>query len=111
MNKYVCIFVLSVFIASVSQIILKKSADKKHNNIFREYFNIPVIIGYGMMFSSTILTIMAFKKIAFKNGPIIESIGYVFVLILSKIFLGEKLTKNKIIGNAIIILGIIIFYI
>ncbi len=109
-NKYVFIFVLSVFIASCSQIILKKSADKKHESFIKEYLNLPVIIGYGMMFLSTILTIIAFRKIAFKNGPIIESIGYIFVLLLSRIFLDEKITKNKLIGNIIIILGIIVFY-
>lgn len=64
-----------------------------------------------MLVISTILTILAFRGLEYKNGPIIESIGYIFIMILSKIFLKEKFTKNKIIGNALILVGIMIFYI
>lgn len=64
-----------------------------------------------MMIVSTILTIFAFKSLDYKNGPIIESIGYVFVMILSSIILKEKITKKKLIGNILILLGIMVFYI
>lgn len=110
-NKYICILVLSVFIASVSQIILKKGSDKNYKSIIREYLNVYVIVGYAMMVISTILTIFAFKGLDYKNGPIIESIGYVFVMLLSAWLLKEKITKKKILGNALILLGILIFYI
>ena len=63
------------------------------------------------MVMSTILTIVAFSGLDYKNGPIIESVGYVFVMILSRVFLEEKITKKKIIGNALILLGIAVFYI
>lgn len=110
MIKYYIVFVLSVFIASCSQIILKKSADKEHKSLIAEYLNPQVIIGYGMLFASTLLTIMAYSKIDYKNGPIIESAGYIFVLILSRIYLDEHITKKKIIGNIIILIGIFVFY-
>ena len=102
---------LSVFVASCSQILLKKSAEKKYSSIIKEYLNWRVIVGYGMMFGSTILTIFAFKGLNYKEGPMIEALGYLFVMILSRIFLKEKITKNKVIGNALILLGIVIFYI
>lgn len=101
---------MSVFIASCSQILLKISANKEYSSKLKEYLNIQVIVGYGMLVISTILTIFAFKGLDFKNGPIIESFGYIFIMILSRIFLKEKITKNKIIGNIFILLGIIIFY-
>ena len=69
------------------------------------------MLGYGLLFISTILTILAFKGLDYKNGPIIESLGYVFILFLGNIFLKEKITKKKILGNALILLGIVIFYI
>ena len=102
---------MSVVIASFSQILLKKSAMKKHKSMVSEYLNIYVVLGYGMMIVSTILTIFAYKGLDYKNGPIIESLGYIFVMILSFIFFSEKITKRKLIGNALILLGIIIFYI
>ncbi len=111
MNSYVFLLIASVLIASCSQIILKKSASKKYSSIIREYLNVRVIVGYGMMFISTILTIFAFKGLDYKNGPIIESLGYIFIMFLSRIFLKEKITKKKIIGNSLILLGILVFYI
>lgn len=109
MSKYLVVLLISVLIASISQIILKKSADKKHKNIIREYFNFQVIIGYGLLFLSSILTIISLKGLPYKSVPIIETLGYMYILILSKIFLQEKLTKKKIYGNVIIIIGIIVF--
>jgi len=111
MIKYVLLLILSVLVASVSQIILKKSSGEEHKSFIREYLNVKVIVGYGMMVVSTVLTILAFTGLDYKNGPIIESIGYVFVMILSRIFLKEKITKKKVIGNIIILLGIVVFYI
>lgn len=109
-NKYWCLLFSSVIIASFSQILLKKSAQKKHVSIIREYLNANVIIGYGMMVVTTLLTIMAYKGLDYKNGPIIESLGYILVMILSLIFFGEKITKKKLIGNVLILLGIFVFY-
>jgi len=110
MNKGIILLLCSVLIASVSQIILKKSADSKHESFIKEYLNARVIIGYGMMFASTFFSIFAYRYVEYKNGPLIESLGYLFVMILSAIFLSEKITKKKVIGNLVILLGLIVFY-
>ena len=107
--KYLLLFLFSVFIASFSQILLKKSANKNHANEWREYFNKYIIIAYFIFFISTILTIIAYKGVELKYGPIIESVGYIFILIMSKIFLDEKITKNKLLGILLIILGVVVF--
>ena len=107
--KYVLILIFSVFISSVSQIILKKSSGEEHKSLIREYLNFKVILGYGLLIISTILTVIALKGISYKSEPIIESIGYIFIMILRKIFLKEKITIRKIIGNALILIGILVF--
>lgn len=110
-NRYIFILLLSVLIASSSQILLKKSSLKSYATLLKEYLNKEVIIGYGMMVISTLLTIVAFSGLDYKNGPIIESLGYVFVMILSALFLNEKITLKKFLGNMIILFGIAVFYI
>ena len=101
---------MSVIVASFSQILLKKSAQKKYDNILKEYLNPYVVVGYGMMVGSTILTILAYRGIAYKNGPVIESLGYILIMFLSFIFFKEPITKKKVVGNLLILLGIFIFY-
>lgn len=110
MNSYITL-IISVCIASISQIFLKKSTYITYQSKIKEYLNPYVIFGYTLMVISTILTIIAFSNLHYKEGPMIESTAYFIVMILSYLFLNEKITKNKILGNLIIIIGIIIFYI
>jgi drug/metabolite transporter (DMT)-like permease len=108
-SKYVVTFLFSVFIASVSQVLLKKSAKVKYRSRVREYANAYVACSYIIFFISTVLSVIAYRGVELKNGPVIESCGYIFIIILSKIFLNEKITFRRITGTFLIIFGIIIF--
>ena len=44
MGSYILLFLGSVFLSSVSQVILKKSAMEPHENKLKEYLTIKVII-------------------------------------------------------------------
>lgn len=101
---------LSVLVAACSQILLKKSAQKTYPNVIREYVNPYVILGYAMMVGSTLLTVAAYKGLDYKNGPVIEALGFPLIMILGRVFFGEKLTKKKLLGNGLILAGILIFY-
>ncbi len=104
------LLVLSVVVAAFSQILLKKSADKVYTSVIREYLNFYVILGYGMMVISTLLTVGAYVGLEFKNGAIVESLGFVLIMLLSRLFFKEKITKKKLLGNGLILLGILVFY-
>lgn len=103
------IFIAGVFISSISQIILKKAAEKEYPNKIREYLNVRVIFAYIVFFAATLCSVLAFTKIPLSLGPILESSGYFFVAILSYIFLKEEISKLKMLGLAIIIIGIVIY--
>ena len=107
--KYIILFLTAVFISSVSQIMLKKSANKSYENAIKEYMNPWVIIAYGLFFGATLVTVIAYKFIPLSLGPILESSGYFFVTILGMIFLKEKVGKKKALGLLIILAGIIVF--
>ena len=104
------LLVLSVVVASLSQILLKKSAEKSYQSLLREYLNPWVIYGYGLMVVSTLLTVGGYAGLEYKNGAVIESLGFVLVMLLSRLFFREKITKKKLIGNALILLGVVVFY-
>lgn len=105
---YILVFLGSVIVASVSQILLKKSAMKTYDNIIKEYMNPYVILGYGMLVISMAMTIFAYKGVDLKMGPVIESTSYIFVAILSAIFLHEKVSNKKKMGLVIIVIGVIV---
>ena len=111
MLKYWIALFAAVVLSSFSQMLLKKAAQIKYENVIKEYLNPWVISGYFLLAASTICVIFAFKGVDFKNGPVIESLGFPMVMILGRIFFGEKLTRNKIIGMALIMAGVLIYYI
>ena len=107
---YYFLFFLSVFLASIAQILLKISANKVYLVKIDEYFNRYVIFSYFIFFICTILTIISFNGgVLLKFGPVIESSQFIFVLYFGYFILKEKLTKRKIIGAIVIIIGIIVF--
>ena len=103
------VFLCSVLISSISQILLKKSADKTYDSRLKEYLNPLVIIAYGMFFCSMMITMYCYRYVDVSAGPIFESAGYIFVGVLGYIFLKEKFTAKKIIGMLLIMIGIVVF--
>lgn len=110
MNFSVLILVGSVFVASVSQILLKKSSLKKYSSVILEYLNPYVILGYGLLVVSMFLTILAYRGLEYKNGPVVEALGYIFVLAFSRVIFAEQISKRKLMGVLCILCGILAFY-
>lgn len=106
---YSCILVGSTLISSLSQVMLKKSAQKTYPSKLREYLNPLVIIAYSMFFGCTLLGMYALKAVPLSMSPILEASGYIFVAVLSFIFFKEKLTKKQLVGMALIIGGIVVY--
>lgn len=110
MSLYLIILIISIVVASFAQILLKKSAAKTYNSPIREYLNAYVICGYGLMFLSMFITIMAYRGLEFTSVPVVESLQYVVVMLLGYLFFKEKITKRKLLGMAVILGGIFIYY-
>ena len=106
---YILVFVVSVLISSVSQVLLKKSADKEYPNLLAQYLNPPVIGAYTLFFLSTLVTVYAFKYVPLSMGPILESLAYVFVGILGVFVLHERVTPKAALGMVLIVVGVIVF--
>lgn len=110
MNGYYALGILSVVIASFSQILLKKGALKKYDSFIREYLNPYVMTGYAFMFGSVFLTMIVYRGMDFMNVPVLEAIGYVLVPLLSYLFFKESLSRKKVLGIACILAGIFVYY-
>lgn len=100
----------AVLLSAISQILLKMGAKKPHRNWIREYANPWVFSGYILLVISTLCVIYAYRGVDYKNGPVIESFGYILVMLLGRVVFQEKITKKKLLGNLLILAGIIVFY-
>lgn len=111
MAKYWIAIFGAVLLSAASQMLLKRGAKEKFDSVIKEYLNIWVISGYFLLAASTICVIFAYKGIDYKNGPVIEALGFPLVMVLGRIFFGEKLSRNKLIGMGLIIAGVAVYYI
>ena len=105
------IVILSVFLASCSQMLLKQGARQEYEVWWRQYVNGWVISGYVILFSTMVMNIFAMSRgVKVQEVSIIEAISYLFVPMLSFFFFKEKHTLRKFGAIGIIIIGIIVFF-
>lgn len=107
-NVYTGTMLLSAFFSALSQLFLKLSARKNHSKKIFEYLNFFVIAGYGLLMLTLLMNTWAYRGVEYKLGPVINATTYVFVMILSKLFLREKITPKKLVGVGLIIVGILV---
>lgn len=110
MIPFVLLMLLGQLIASISQMLLKRSSQKEYPNFIRQYLNILVIGGYGLLVVSLLIAIICYGHMPYMYVVIIEPVGYIMVMLLSRFFFKEKITGNKMLGMMLILAGIGVFY-
>ncbi|NLG04071.1 MAG: multidrug ABC transporter [Clostridia bacterium] len=106
---YILCFLFSVFIAAVSQVLLKKEALKPHQSVVSEYLNPMVVGAYFLFFMTTVIEVIAYRGIPLSLGPVLETTSYFYVTLFGVLVFKEKLTRKKIAALILIIIGILIY--
>lgn len=109
MSRYHFLFLFAVVLAGFGQIALKKGALERNRSLLRQYVNMHVVLGYFLMLCSMGMVSVAYRGIPLKAGPVLDSLGFIIVPVLSYIFFNEKLTRVKGLGFLIIACGVLIF--
>lgn len=103
------LYILSVFIGSSAQVLLKKAALKKYSSHLEVYLNKYVILGYALMLGTIFLTILAYRGIPLSLGAILDATSYIFVTVFGVTIFRERIDARKILALGMIILGILIY--
>lgn len=101
--------VLAALIASLGHIFFKKFALRTGKLMSWRFFDSNLAIGIAFFSTSVILSIIVLKFIDFSAFYSFTALNYLFISILSKMYLKERLDKYKIIGILIIIVGILAY--
>lgn len=109
MIPYVCLLLLGTFLASVSQVMLKKAALRNYENKLQEYLNPLVIFAYIIFFGTTFLSIFAYRGIPLSMGPVLEATSYIYVTIFGVTIFQEKLNLRKLLALGFIVGGILVY--
>ena len=106
---YLLLYLFSTFLASVSQVLLKKAALREHKSLLAEYTDWRVLLGYGLFVGCTLLTMLAYKGVPLNVGPVLEATGYLYVTVFGVTIFNEKMNPRKVAALVIIIVGILIY--
>ena len=109
LELYIGIYLFGVFISSVSQVLLKKAAQRTYDSALKEYLNPFVITAYALFFGATLMTILAYKVVPLSMGAILEATAYLYITIFGVTIFKEKIGKEKALALALIIGGIIVY--
>lgn len=100
---------LGVFISSISQVMLKKSAMRSHGSAIKEYLNPLVVFAYVLFVGATLLSVVAYKGIPLSMGPVLDATGYLYVTFFGVVIFHERVTPRKLCALALIIAGIVVY--
>ena len=107
MTAFIIVFLSASLISAFSQILLKIAARQQYKSWIYEYLNPRVVIAYAIFFLATLITVYCYKVIPLSLGAMLEASGYVFVTVLGYLILKEKVSKQKLLGMALIIIGVV----
>ena len=107
---YVLVLISSL-LGVASQMMLKHSARKNYPSWWREYINLWVIGGYGIMVLSLLINLWAIHiGVLAQEVSIIECINYLLIPLGAWWIFKEPITKRKMVAIGIIIVGVIVFF-
>ena len=106
---HAALLLTGTFLASISQVMLKKAAMRTYDSPIKEYLNPLVICAYAIFVGTTLLSVLAYKGIPLSMGPVLEATSYFYVTFFGVRIFGEKMTKKKLAALALILVGIFVY--
>ena len=102
----IALVLIAAFIGSFGAVFLKSGAERLHRQIHTLVFNWRLALGVLAFLVSSMFFVAGVK-----NGELtilypMASFGYVWTLLWSRLFFGEKFTRNKFLGVFMILVGI-----
>lgn len=111
MIVYFGLALVAVFLASISQVLLKIGSQQqtKLGRLLSPYLNVYTISAYTIFLLVTLVSVVALQKIPLKLWTTITSLNFVVVCLLSWGCLKEKVNKTMVMGILIIVIGVVVF--
>lgn len=100
---YFILLIAMTLLGSVASLFLKKASG--HSRLKEYFFDINLYIGGGLYLSAAILNIIVLRKLDYSLVLPLTSITYIWTMLISYAVLKEKITKKKMIGVLLILVG------
>lgn len=102
MIVYSCLLIMTLM-GSVASLFLKRASGS--DGIKSMLFDINLYVGGGLYFLSAVINIWVLRYLDYSVVLPLTSLTYMWTMILSYLILNEKITKRKIAGVILILIG------
>lgn len=100
---YYIILIIMTLIGAIASFSLKKASST--DGLFNMLKHKPLYLGGGLYLISALLNIYVLRYIDYSIVLPLTAITYVWTMILSRVFLGEKMSMKKATGVCLIAIG------
>ena len=105
-NFYFFLILLAALSSALGNIFIKKS--QNYSNFFNSLISLDFFLGIMFYVFNLLLFAFSLKYIEVSKAyPILAGLGFLFLIILSNLLIGEELSHRNYIGVACVIIGII----
>ncbi|MEA2016422.1 MAG: EamA family transporter [Actinomycetota bacterium] len=108
---YISLAVIVQFLVALAQVILKigaKGVDFK-KPIFYNLKNKYLLLSIFLFLLVPVISVITMRVIDFSNFYSFTALGYFFIMVFSWKVLKEDIDKLRIIGNILVIAGVVVF--
>ena len=116
--KILLLLLVSVSLASVSQIVLKTGLSQPHVTLALDggshvdaamavFFNMWVIIGLAVYFLAAVVWLFALARIEVSMAHPFVGVGFILTMILGKFLMGDAVTATRLFGTILISVGLV----
>lgn len=102
---YLVLVLLMTFMGAIASLFLKRASGS--DNFVKMLTNVNLYIGGFIYITAAFINIFVLKFLDYAVVLPLTSITYIWTMVLSYLILREKITKKKIVGVILILLGAI----
>ena len=99
---------LVILLLGVGQILLKLGS-KAGKSWLSSFLNPYTLSGYGLYLAITVINIYALQGIYLKYITSWLGLSYIWVVFLSRVVLNEQVSRQRMLGCFLIVLGVFVF--
>lgn len=111
MVLYISLAILIQFLVALAQVVLKIGAKKVNlkEPLIHSIKNKHLLISIFLFLFVPVLSVITMRVIDFSDFYSFTALGYFFIMLFSWKILKEDIDRLKIIGNLLVIAGVVIF--
>ena len=111
--SYWCLLLIGVLLSAFGGIFLKLgSVEIIHDTLWKTFqhalFNWKIVLGFSLYVVPSFIWIFMLKKVDISYLQPMFSLVYVATPVLAYVLLNEQIPSNRVIGIAIIIIGVVV---